>query len=501
MVLTQSQIPALFQSSQKLCPLVTMWSNAKHANILTAFGISPSDASPLFVVTEHLENGDISQYISRNPNADRTRLLLEVALGMQYLHENGIVHGGLKPSNILVNENGQSCVADCGLNMAAPSANPYSHHYYSPAAWKAIFTRPSDVYAFAMCAFDVLTSTRPWGNLEYDRIYQLVIEEDERPDRPEPDVDGNVLIPDNIWSLLTKAWAKEERARPDFASLASAWPVIDVADESCSHSNGVSARQIHEDPPLTSASGLRGVTSLHFSPTSTSSQGPRPMPPNENPSRTTARRHFSEGNITPHRPATSPRPSNPRRVVSERVAPTHNRSTSNAALQSFGQAISRTGQFYRRPNTANGTGLVPVSESMEPQPIEPQLTPYTTSRRNTAGGSSRGTSSRSAGSVDGGTPRSRSDSHPTSLAKGNSPLEIVEEFNAELNNNNGDSTRLNDLLIQMQGIATSSDKNAHMLATATVVDSLITLLRQRSSDQGDHTIVLITLGVLACVIL
>ncbi len=70
----------------------------------------------------------------------------------------------------------------------------------------------------------VFTSKRPWGAISDDRIYQLVVKEDERPDRPEPDPWGNEIIPDGIWDIMKKAWAKESRARPDFVKIISLWP-------------------------------------------------------------------------------------------------------------------------------------------------------------------------------------------------------------------------------------------------------------------------------------
>ncbi|KAF8326526.1 kinase-like domain-containing protein, partial [Cantharellus anzutake] len=173
------------------------------------------------MITELQENGNISQYLAKKPRANRTRLLLDVAFGMQFLHENGIIHGSLKPSNILITDNGESCIADCGMIMAVPSADTFSHHYYSPEMWEGMITPYSDVYAFGMCMFDVLTSERPWGNLPYDRIRQLVVEQDKRPNRPEGEAWDIRTIPDDIWNLLRRAWVRVERARPGFAEIIS----------------------------------------------------------------------------------------------------------------------------------------------------------------------------------------------------------------------------------------------------------------------------------------
>ncbi len=80
----------------------------------------------------------------------------------------------------------------------------------------------------------VFTSKRPWGAISDDRIYQLVVKEDERPDRPEPDPWGNEIIPDGIWDIMKKAWAKESRARPDFVKIISLWPQAGPSTESTS---------------------------------------------------------------------------------------------------------------------------------------------------------------------------------------------------------------------------------------------------------------------------
>lgn len=120
--------------------------------------------------------------------------MLDCALGLQYLHsvryttaigfaiqsadraeslQRGLVHGSLKPSNILVAEDGKACVADYGMAEIAPSGNTSSHRYYSPEAWKGVsentssvpsksakfttqtISKPSDVFSFAMCSYEV----------------------------------------------------------------------------------------------------------------------------------------------------------------------------------------------------------------------------------------------------------------------------------------------------------------------------------------------------------
>jgi hypothetical protein len=46
--------------------------------------------------------------------------VLEIALGMQYLHGQGMAHKSLKPSNILLNDHGSVCIAGCSFAALEP---------------------------------------------------------------------------------------------------------------------------------------------------------------------------------------------------------------------------------------------------------------------------------------------------------------------------------------------------------------------------------------------
>ena len=83
--------------------------------------------------------------------------MFECALGMQYLHgvsslfihhfrlattliavcQREIIHGSLKPTNILIAENGQACIADYGMIEIKHSGSACAR-YFSPEAWKGV---------------------------------------------------------------------------------------------------------------------------------------------------------------------------------------------------------------------------------------------------------------------------------------------------------------------------------------------------------------------------
>ncbi|KIY66414.1 kinase-like protein [Cylindrobasidium torrendii FP15055 ss-10] len=132
----------------------------EHANVARLIGISPPEHPDLCLIAEYYPNGNIAHYLANNPNVDRRRLVFQTALGMSFLHtevrathaprsdqltnsQRDITHGSLRPSNILVDEDGNACISDCGMVELTPSTHPEAHRYYSPEAWKGVRTLQS----------------------------------------------------------------------------------------------------------------------------------------------------------------------------------------------------------------------------------------------------------------------------------------------------------------------------------------------------------------------
>lgn len=87
--------------------------------------------SKVILVLDYYASGDLLHYLhEKNCLTEEARLLLaEVALGVQHLHELGVVHRDLKPDNILLSADGHVAITFFGLskkftsNCEEPSAN------------------------------------------------------------------------------------------------------------------------------------------------------------------------------------------------------------------------------------------------------------------------------------------------------------------------------------------------------------------------------------------
>jgi hypothetical protein len=62
-------------------------------------------------------------------------------------------------------------------------------------------------------------STPPWGLLAENHIYQLVVRENERPDRQERDIERKFGITDKIWGIMEGSWQKDPALRPTFTQI------------------------------------------------------------------------------------------------------------------------------------------------------------------------------------------------------------------------------------------------------------------------------------------
>ncbi|KAG2448755.1 hypothetical protein HYH02_006109 [Chlamydomonas schloesseri] len=108
------------------------------------------------------------------------RTAVEVARGLLHLHEAGIVHGDVKPQNVLLASSRDdrrgfmAKVADFGLaHVLPPAANSVrapggngSPAYMAPEAFHGSVSRASDVWSFGVCLLEMLTGVRPFSDVQ-----------------------------------------------------------------------------------------------------------------------------------------------------------------------------------------------------------------------------------------------------------------------------------------------------------------------------------------------
>ena len=121
------------------------------------------DANFLYVVMEFAEE-DLSQILpQRALTPAETRDVLEPVLDvLVYLHGKGLIHGHLKPSNILATSDQLKLSSDTLASIAEPRAPiPRPSPYNAPEAATSGLSTASDVWSLGMTLVEVLTQRAP----------------------------------------------------------------------------------------------------------------------------------------------------------------------------------------------------------------------------------------------------------------------------------------------------------------------------------------------------
>ncbi|KAJ7267300.1 kinase-like domain-containing protein, partial [Mycena rebaudengoi] len=206
-----------------------IWRQLSHPNLLPFFGLYYWDRR-LCLVSPWMENGNVLEFLRKTPasEAERISLMLDISFGLEYLHQNHIVHGDLKAINILVTPSGRACTADFGLSSIADVVTlRFTHSTVSAKGGTTRWQAPellrgdrlnhygSDIYAFACVCYEVLTGKAPFYEIHKDVAIILKVIGGERPSCP---ISGSgaepTLLMDGLWALLQDCWADNAGDRP-----------------------------------------------------------------------------------------------------------------------------------------------------------------------------------------------------------------------------------------------------------------------------------------------
>ncbi|XP_054287790.1 uncharacterized protein LOC129003516 [Macrosteles quadrilineatus] len=171
--------------SEKLCECVKSLLRLDHVYILPYLGVY--DTPPAIITLVPLCRQDLGQYLiqirsvlTQHTNSAQTinpyLVLLSCQLmeGLHYLHTKNIVHGNLKPSNIMVDANGTIRLAEFGLQQVLfqqCSPNFSSQIWWARecqtiyfTTWKYICTELSDIQTAGMLLHFIMTvGIHPYG--------------------------------------------------------------------------------------------------------------------------------------------------------------------------------------------------------------------------------------------------------------------------------------------------------------------------------------------------
>lgn len=199
-----------------------------HPNIVTIYDVGKSE-DIAYIAMEFLQGRELRDVLRENdgllPVDQVLDMVAQVASGLAYAHEHGIVHRDIKPSNIMLIRDGHIKITDFGIARMASSAIRTqtgmvlgSPKYMSPeqVLGKEIDQR-SDIFSLGVMLYEMLTGEAPFVGENVNSIMFQTL-------NLVPAAPGtlNSKVPDMLNFIVAKALAKERDDRyqnaKDFAA-------------------------------------------------------------------------------------------------------------------------------------------------------------------------------------------------------------------------------------------------------------------------------------------
>jgi len=169
-----------------------------HANIVTVYDFGEVDEMA-YLAMELLEGTDLRKRVQQGPipPAEAVEIGCQVAEGLAFAHQRGIVHRDIKPANIMLPERGAAKIMDFGLARMRLADHKTSTgivlgtpRYMSP---EQISGQPvdhrSDIFSLGIVLWEMLTGRRLFSGTEMAQVsHSITYDEHEPPTRVNPEL-------------------------------------------------------------------------------------------------------------------------------------------------------------------------------------------------------------------------------------------------------------------------------------------------------------------------
>ena len=206
-----------------------------HKNIVPVFDMGVCEGVP-YIEMELVQASSMREHVKRNGplSAQQACKVCQGALdGLGAVHQQGAVHGDVKPGNILLDTDGLARLTDFGLcrlvretTSLGTRAAVGTPHYMAPEQWRGgSVGRAADIYGMGLVLLFALTGRPPWeartpSVLMYKHLHEPVL----------PST-GHMLVPGGLADIITHATAKQADDRfqsaAQFGDALAGWRAVD----------------------------------------------------------------------------------------------------------------------------------------------------------------------------------------------------------------------------------------------------------------------------------
>jgi serine/threonine-protein kinase len=200
-----------------------------HPHIVPVHDYGEYEGSP-YLVMAYRPGGTMKQMIGKPiPYQKAAQLLAPIGSALAYAHKRNILHRDVKPSNILISEDGVPAITDFGIaklleteeaTLTGTGVGIGTPEYMAPEQWRGKSVHQTDIFALGVVFYELVTGRKPYEADTPAAIILLQVNEPlPRPSEFAPD------FPEDVEKVLYKALALEPEDR--YESMAEFGQVLE----------------------------------------------------------------------------------------------------------------------------------------------------------------------------------------------------------------------------------------------------------------------------------
>ncbi|XP_042961402.1 serine/threonine-protein kinase STY17-like isoform X2 [Carya illinoinensis] len=206
---------------------VAILREVRHKNVVRFIGACTKPPH-LCIVTEYMPGGSLYDFLHKNHNILELPQLLEfaidVSMGMEYLHQNNIIHRDLKTANLLMDTHNVVKVADFGVarfqnQEGVMTAETGTYRWMAPEVINhQPYNQKADVFSFAIVLWELVTAKVPYDSMTPLQA-ALGVRQGLRPDLPKN-------AHPKLLELMQRCWEAVPEKRPSFSEITTELKIL-----------------------------------------------------------------------------------------------------------------------------------------------------------------------------------------------------------------------------------------------------------------------------------
>ncbi|MCA9038706.1 MAG: serine/threonine protein kinase [Planctomycetaceae bacterium] len=192
---------------------VTQCLNLKHPNLVSIFDIKEDSDGDHWIIMEYVAGKTLDEILDEYPSGmpleKVSKWMEQICLGLNFLHDRGIVHRDMKPANLFIEDDFVK-IGDIGLSKfitqsrrSAQTQSVGTVYYMAPEVAHGRYGHEVDVYALGIILYELITGRVPFEGESTGEILMKHLTD-------KPDLNR---LPESFRGLISRALEKDPQKR------------------------------------------------------------------------------------------------------------------------------------------------------------------------------------------------------------------------------------------------------------------------------------------------